>query len=68
VEHGLFYPARLSTDGDFLEPASDVEDPEVIADAVDEVLEIVLRGGWIALVENGALASEDRIALSLRGR
>jgi Bacterial archaeo-eukaryotic release factor family 3 len=69
VEQGLFYPARLSTDGDFLNPATDIEDPEVIDDAVDEVIEIVLRrGGWIALVEDGALASEDRIALSLRRR
>lgn len=69
VEQGLFYPARLSSDGDFLEPATDVEHPEVIDDAVDEVIEVVLRrGGWIALVEDGALAPQDRIALSLLRR
>lgn len=69
VEEGLFFPARLSSDGDFLEPAVDIEHPDVIDDAVDEVIETVLRrGGWIALVEDDALASRDRIALSLRRR
>ncbi|HLL62099.1 MAG TPA: hypothetical protein VK401_03565 [Propionibacteriaceae bacterium] len=69
VEQGLFFPARLSSDGDFLEPATDVEHPDVLDDAVDEVIEVVLRrGGWIALVEDGGLASRDRIALSLRHR
>jgi len=67
VEQSLFFPARLSPDGDFLEPASDVEHPDVLDDAVDEVIETVLRrGGWIALVEDGALAARDRIAISLR--
>ena len=58
VEQGLFYPARISEDGDRLAPASDVEHPEVIDDAVDELIELVLdRGGWVALVDDGALAA-----------
>lgn len=69
VEQGLFHPARLSDDGDFLQPADDVEHPDVIDDAVDEVIEVVLqRGGWVALVEDGSLAAHDGVALSLRTR
>lgn len=67
VEEGLFYPARLSPDGDLLTPADDIDHPEVIDDAVDEVIEMVLhRGGWVAIVSDGALADSDRIALTLR--
>ena len=69
VEQGLFYPARLSADGDLLVPATDVEHPEVIDDAVDEVIETVLqRGGWVAMVEDGSLATFGRIALTVRDR
>jgi release factor family 3 len=67
VEQGLFYPARLSGNGDLLQPASDVEHPDVIDDVVDEVIETVLqRGGWVALVDDGALEAEERIALTVR--
>jgi len=67
VEQGLFFPARLGGDGDLLLPAEDVEHPEVVDDAVDELIEVVLRrGGWIALTEDGALAAYDRIALAVR--
>ncbi|RBY80955.1 hypothetical protein DQ238_07940 [Geodermatophilus sp. TF02-6] len=67
VEHGLFYPARLSGDGDLLLPAWDVEHPDVIDDAVDELIELVLdRGGWVALVDDGALAEHEGVALTLR--
>lgn len=69
VEESLFYPARLSDDGDFLEPATDVGHPEVIDDIVDELIEIALqRGAWVALTADGALAGYDRIALTLRPR
>ena len=69
VEEGLFYPARLSSDGDLLQHATDVEHPDVIDDAVDELIELVLdRGGWVALVEDGALAAHDGVALTLRSR
>jgi hypothetical protein len=54
VEQGLFFPARLSGDGDLLLPATDVEHPDVLDDAVDELIELVLdRGGWVALVDDG---------------
>jgi len=67
VEDTLVQPARLSTDGDLLIPAEDAESPDVLDDAVDELIELVLhRGGWIALVEDGALNDHDRIALTLR--
>lgn len=69
VEEGLFAPARLSADGDYLHPATDVEHPDVVDDVVDELIETVLhRGGWVALVEDGALAEHDGVALTLRGR
>ncbi|MCY7366219.1 MAG: hypothetical protein LH469_13035, partial [Frankiaceae bacterium] len=69
VEQGLFYPARVSDDGDLLLPATDVEHPEVIDDAVDELIELVLeRGGWVALVDDGALAAHGGVALTLRSR
>lgn len=65
VEEGLFYPARVSRDGDLITPADDLEHPDVIDDAVDEVIETVLRrGGWVALVQDGALTAADRIALT----
>lgn len=67
VEEGLFYPARLSEDGDFLSPATDLDSPEVIDDAVDELIEFALqRGAWVALAEDGTLAEYDRVALTLR--
>lgn len=69
VEQGLFYPARVSNDGDLLVPATDIEHPDVIDDAVDELIELVLeRGGWVALVDDGALAAHGGVALTLRPR
>lgn len=69
VDHTYFFPARLSADGDFLEPASDVEHPDVIDDAVDEVIEqVLLRRGWVALVEPDALPGGERIAVTLSRR
>lgn len=69
VEEGYFYPARVDGSGKLLSPADDVEHLDVIDDAVDELIETVLRrGGWVALVEDGALADHDRVALTLRTR
>lgn len=69
VEDTLLYPARLAAGGDLLTPAADVEAPDVIDDAVDELIEIVLqRGGWVALAEDGALTQHDRVALTLRDK
>jgi hypothetical protein len=69
VEEGLFFPARLSADGDLLTPAVDVEHPDVLDDAVDELIELVLaRGGWVALVQDGLLRAHGGVALTLRDR
>lgn len=69
VEEDYFYPARLGLDGDSLLPADDVDHPDVIDDAVDELIEIVLsRGGWIALLAPGQLPDDTRVALTLRRR
>lgn len=69
VDHTYFFPARLSEDGDHLEPATDVEHPDVIDDAVDEVIEqVLLRRGWVALVEPGSLPGGERIAVTLSRR
>jgi hypothetical protein len=67
VEEGFTFPARLSPDGDFLVRAEDVEHPDVVDDVVDELIEtVLLRGGWIAFVPDGALAEQGRVALTLR--
>ena len=48
-------------------PADDVEDPDVLDDAVDELVNIVLdKGGKVVFVENGALEAHSRISLILR--
>jgi hypothetical protein len=67
VDETVFYPARLSDDGDTLIPAADVDHPDVVDDAVDELIELVLvRGGWIAFTEAGGLAGHDGVALTVR--
>ncbi|WP_431920926.1 hypothetical protein [Nonomuraea jabiensis] len=67
VDDSLYYPARLSDDGDILTPAADIDHPDVIDDAVDELIELVLaRGGWIAFTDPGALAGHQGVALATR--
>lgn len=67
VEEGFFFPARLSEDGDALEPVSDPTEPGVIDDVVDELIEAVLtRGGWVALIEDGKVPDGQRVALTVR--
>lgn len=67
VEEHYYYPARLDDTGDTLISADDVDHPDVIDDAVDELIEIVLsRGGWIALVKPGELPDDTHLALTLR--
>ena len=58
--------ARDLADGDLLVPATDLDHPEVIDDAVDGLIERVLsRGGWVALVADGSLGAHKRVALTL---
>lgn len=67
VEESYVFPARVSEDGDYLVAAEDTEHPDVIDDAVDELIELViLRGGWVAFVDDGRLADHDRVTLTLR--
>ena len=67
VDESLFYPARLSDDGDTLTPARDIDHPDVVDDAVDELIELVLvRGGWIAFTDPGALDHHHGVALASR--
>ena len=67
VEQDLFYPARLSPDGHTISLDPDVDDPDVIDDAVDELIEhVLIRGGWVAFVGDGALARYGGVALTLR--
>jgi hypothetical protein len=69
VEVDFFYPARISADGDTLQPADDVEHPDVVDDVIDELVEQVLaRGAWVALVEPGHIPDGHRIALTTRQR
>ena len=66
VEEGYVFPARLDAEGDLLTEATDVEHPDVVDDVVDELIEAVLRrGGWVALLADGALADRGRVALTL---
>ena len=67
VDDSLVVPARLSPDGDLVEPADDPTAPDVIDDLVDELIELVMRrGGWIALARPGSLVDHDGVALTLR--
>ncbi|MEV4067579.1 hypothetical protein [Nonomuraea dietziae] len=67
VDDSLYYPVRLSDDGDTLTPATDIAHPDVIDDAVDELTELVLaRGGWIAFTDPGALSRHQGVALVTR--
>jgi hypothetical protein len=65
VEESFDYPARLR-DGR-LEAATDAEAPDVIDDAVDELIEAVLqRGGEAVIVPEGQLERHERLAAVLR--
>ncbi len=65
VEKDYRCPAKLGLDEYSLIPLKTIEDKiEVINDAVDDIIEIVLKnGGMVDFVENGALSDFQRIAL-----
>ncbi|MEA5508389.1 hypothetical protein VB715_01285 [Crocosphaera sp. UHCC 0190] len=66
VEKNYHVPAILTEDGQF----QLVDEPggtEVMDDAVDEIIEVVLaKGGDVAMVDDGTLSIHQRIALILR--
>lgn len=67
VERSYAAAVRLDEGGFCL--AEDPEEPGVIDDAVDELIEAVLaRGGEVVMVPDGALAHRGRLVLAIRGR
>ena len=67
VEQGFHYPARVDASRMHLTPADDPAAPDVIDDAVDEIIETVLsKQGRVVFVDDEALEAHQRIALILR--
>ncbi len=67
VEEDFHYPARLDDSGQHLTPAEDITAPDVIDDAVDEIIETILSmQGRVMFMDNGQLADHQRMALILR--
>jgi hypothetical protein len=67
VEEDFHFPARVDASGRHLEPVDDPNLPDVMDDAVDDLIETVLqKGGRVVFVDNGALDVHQRIALILR--
>lgn len=68
VEESYLHPARLDADHTVQAPAADdLDQPDVIDDLVDELIEAVLhRGGWVAFTEDDVLSGHGRVALTLR--
>ncbi len=67
VEEDYHFPGRVDESGRHLIPAEDVTSPDVLDDAVDELIETVLsKQGRVAFVGNGQLEAHQRIALVLR--
>lgn len=67
VEEDFHYPGRLDESGTHLLPADDPNQPGVIPDAVDDIIETVLaKGGRVVFTPNGQLDLHQRIAMTLR--
>ena len=67
IEEDFHFPARVDESGMHIKPADDIEAPDVLDDAVDEVVTAVLdKGGEVVFLENGQLDAHSRIALILR--
>lgn len=67
VEENFHYPARIDASGLYLEPAEVEAGPDVLDDAVDELIKTVLeKQGKVVFVEDGQLTQHQRIALILR--
>ncbi len=67
VEENFEYPARLDEESQNLTPAEDVTAPDVIDDAVDEIIEFVISmGGKVTFLKDGQLEDHQRMALILR--
>jgi hypothetical protein len=67
VEEGYHQPAQVNERGQLELEVEDPTAPDVLDDAVDEVIETVLsKGGRVAFVRNEELALHHRIAMILR--
>lgn len=67
VEDGYHEPGRIDASGLLTLQVDDPTAPDVLDDAVDEVITTVLaKGGRVVFVEDGELALHDRIAMLLR--
>jgi len=67
VEINYHFPAKISVDGLHLIPADVYEGKEVLDDAVDEIIEKVVRtGGKVVFLDNRKLEKYGRIAMILR--
>lgn len=68
VEQSYAIPARVSADGELIMPVSagQREWPQVIDDAIDELIELVIaKGGQVRFVPDGSLREQERVALSV---
>lgn len=67
VEQGYYQAARVSVDGTSLTLVDDPTPPDVLDDAVDEIIEMVIsKGGRVRFVDDGALEAHERIVLTTR--
>ena len=67
VEEGFVYPARPDHARNRLQPDDDLDRPEVLDDAIDEIIEMVRLGdGRVVTVHDGALEGCGRVAARLR--
>jgi hypothetical protein len=67
VERGYEAPARLGASADEIHPADDRDEPGVVDDLVDDLVEVVLaQGGRAAFVDDGLLVASGRVAAVLR--
>lgn len=67
VEEDYHQPARLSESGMLLTVVDEAGDPDVLEDAVDDLIELVLqKGGEAFFFDDGALATHGRVAAILR--
>lgn len=67
VEEDFHYPARVDETGRRLLPAEDAAAPDVLDDAIDDIIEAVLnKQGRVVFMDNGQLTAHQHIALILR--
>ena len=67
VEEGFEYPARVDPNNGQVTGTDDRDQPGVVDDLVDEIIEVVLaKRGRCHIVPDGSLARYDRIAMKLR--